>query len=94
MTGSAQQDTGIPLGGWVAEGNRGKSHQIVVLKPRYSNTKQLLYIQSQDLVESRISIQKNIKQTIQNRAISSSQQVNYEVKITPKTAMGQIKKGK
>lgn len=24
MTDSAQQDTGIPLGGWVAEGNRGK----------------------------------------------------------------------
>ena len=24
MTGSAQQDTGIPLRGWVAEGNRGK----------------------------------------------------------------------
>lgn len=97
MTGSAQQDTGIPLGGWVAEGNRGKnctSHQIVVLKPWYSYTKQLLYIQSQDLVESRISVEKNIKQTIQNRAISSSQQVNYEVKITPKTAMGQIKKRK
>lgn len=92
MTGSAQQDTGIPLGGWVAEGNRGKK----LYQPSNCSFKATVFLYKIVTLYPipRFGREKNIKQTIQNRAISSSQQVNYEVKITPKTAMGQIKKRK